>query len=260
VSEPRLDPSQFEQRVDSPWWSVHSARYRFALDYVNGKRVLDIACGTGYGMAMMLESAAGVIGIDIDLDSAKKAKLASKTQRSGVAVADGCALPFADGSFDVVTSFETVEHLDARPQFLAELRRVLKSNGVLVLSTPNAHYTLPVAGKPRNPYHVHEYTPQELQKELSTYFGQMDLLGQDLTPRFQISPFWDDQERMPKTLRARMRRLIWRVLYRLPGKMADILSNALWGHKFLPTPEDFVFQREIVNQAPVTVAICRRPV
>lgn len=259
MSEPRLDPNHHEQRVGSPWWSVHSARYRFARDYVSGKRVLDIACGTGYGAAMISETAAGVIGVDIDLESAQKAKLELKSDRTGVAVANGCALPFADESFDVVTSFETVEHLEARPRFLAELGRVLKSNGVLVLSTPNAHYTLPIAGKPRNPYHVHEYTPQELQKELSAYFAELDLLGQALTPTFQISPFWDDQERMPKTVRMYLRRLIWRVLYRLPVKMADPISSVLWGHRLLPRPEDFVFKREMLNEAPVTVAICRRP-
>ena len=75
-------------------------------------------------------------------------------------------MPFADESFDGVTSFETLEHLHERSQFLAELRRVLRPGGSLVLSTPNASYTKPVNGKPSNPFHIFEYTPLELRAEL----------------------------------------------------------------------------------------------
>ena len=208
-------------------------------------------------MAMMLESATTVMGVDLDPEAARKASQQTQNQHSGVTIANGCSLPFADGTFDVVTSFETLEHLEDRRGFLVELRRVLKIDGVCVLSTPNAHYTLPIQGKPRNPYHVYEYTPDELRDELATHFRELVMLGQALSPRFQMSPYWEDQERLPKTLRMQVRRLIWRVLNRGPRLMADKVSHVLRGHQFFPKPQDFVFDPAILSAAPVTVAVCR---
>ena len=260
MPEPRLDPSHAEQGIDSPWWSVHAARYKFALEHICDRCVLDIACGTGYGMVMMLQNAATVIGVDLDPEAASKARIATLDRRAGVTIADGCSLPFADSTFDVVTSFETIEHLQDRGGFLAELRRVLKLDGVCLLSTPNAHYTHPVDGKPRNPYHVHEYTPEELYGELARHFSELVMVGQGLRSEFKMSPYWEDQEQLPKTLLMQSRRLMWRALNRSPRSVADIVSRALWGHDFLPTPDDFVFAPEIVSVAPVTVAVCRRSV
>src|SRR3989338_4662839 len=156
------------QEIDpnSPWWTVHVARYRFAAPHVVGRRVLDIACGTGYGMSILRDAGAQtVIGVDLDLGSVRQAQAQLNGGRGGAILADGRHLPFADRRFDAVTSFETLEHLTERRRFIAELRRVLDSDGWCILSTPNANHTQPIDGAPRNPYHVHEYTPQELRAE-----------------------------------------------------------------------------------------------
>jgi len=109
-------------------------------------------------------------------------------------------LPFADNSFDVITSFETLEHLHERSMFVQELKRVLRQGGTLFLSTPNAVYTKPVNGRPSNPFHIHEYTPEELRAELGSHFKVKSLLGQTLSGSFQIPPFYDAQKRLPRDL------------------------------------------------------------
>jgi SAM-dependent methyltransferase len=233
------------------------ARYLLAAPYIEGCRVLDIACGTGYGLPVLRARASWVVGADVDLEAARKARAEIRNSREEVVVADGCLLPFRNESFDAVTSFETIEHLENRAKFLTELRRVLTPDGLCILSTPNAHHTAPVNGKPRNPHHMYEYTPQELNLELRKCFDRVELLGQALHARFTISPFWDDQQRLPRTAGTRTRLMFWRALNKLPSFLRNGLSYTVWGHPFLPTERDYNFSPSTVATAPVLVAMCR---
>lgn len=256
MSQPRLEPS-LESPPGSPWYVVHVARYLFAQPHVEGRLTLDIACGTGYGLPILQERARRVIGVELDPRAAQEAKRNINGSPAAVIMADGCRLPFADQTFDVITSFETIEHLEERRQFVAELRRVLKAEGVCIVSTPNANHTKPVNGKPRHPYHVHEYTPEELQAELSDYFGEVQMLGQALDARFIIPPFWDEQEELAKNPRMRKHILLWRALNKVPLKSRDLVSRAVWGHPLIPAETDYQFSQASVETAPVLVAICR---
>ena len=166
---------------------------------------------------------------------------------------------FNDDAFDAITSFETIEHLQDRSTFVAELARVLARGGVCIFSTPNAIYTRPLNGKPRNPYHVHEYGPSEFRAFLANYFNSIELLGQRLRPTFAISPFWDDQQNL-HTARDLCRLVLWRILNRLPRLVRESLSQALWGHPFTPTSTDYDFIASAVDDAPVQIAICRSPI
>jgi SAM-dependent methyltransferase len=257
MSEERLDLSRCgpAARDRSPWWGVHASRYHFASPYAAARRVLDIACGTGYGMAILRAHARSVVGVDADLDAIRTAL--REDGGSAALVADGARLPFADGTFDTVTSFETIEHLRERDRFLAEIRRVLRPEGVCVLSTPNANYTDPIDGRPRNPFHVHEYTPDELSGALRAHFCGVDLLGQELEARFTISPFWDDQQRLPKDARVQMRLLLWRALNRLPHRVSDPVARAVLHQPLVPGEADYRFSSDNVSSAPVLVAVCR---
>lgn len=246
-----------ERREDlrrDAWHGVHMARYRFALEHVGGRRLLDVACGTGYGLPLLRRRASFVIGSDLDRRAVLRARSAGG---AGLLVADGCRLPFAPASFDAVTSFETLEHVEDRSRFVAELRRVLREDGVLVLSTPNALYTEPIDGKPRNPHHLHEYRPRELREELAAHFNEVTLFGQTLHHRIRISPFRDDQRRLPWTPGAQARRLLWRLLYRLPPSIHDPVSDRIWGHPLVAGEGDYEFRVDAVEEAPVLVALCR---
>lgn len=253
-SAPRLD-APASGRPSNAWWAVHTARYLFATQHVAGRRTLDIACGTGYGLPILRAGTRRIVGADLDRRALNKAQAEPGQSPWTLVSSDGKRLPFSDGSFDAVTSFETIEHLKERDLFLAELRRVLAPGGILILSTPNANHTEPVNGKPRNPYHVYEYTPEELRATLEGHFEEVTLLGQVLDPRFVLSPFWDDQQRLPRTLRAQARLRLWRLLNKLPADLRDAVSRLVWGHPLLPTERDYRFLLESVAEAPVLVAL-----
>lgn len=240
----------------SPYWGEHAARYRFAEPYVKGRFVLDIACGTGYGIGLMKRGARFVVGVDVDHDAAVEAK-AESGENAAVMLGDGISLPFADASFSAVTSFETLEHLHGRKEFLLELKRVLKPDGVLVLSTPNALYTKPVDGKPSNPFHIYEYTPVELREELDGIFAIEEMLGQALDPATRISPFYTDQQRLPKTPGVQAMLVGWKVMNKLPFAVRESLSEAIWRKPFYPTESDYVFSADSLEHAPVQVVVCR---
>jgi SAM-dependent methyltransferase len=259
MTEPRFQITSKEDRMSSPWWGIHEARYRFALKYVGGDKHLDIACGSGYGLPILSSAVKYVIGVDIDAPALLTASRELIGFKSSLVLASGCYLPFHDDAFDGVTSFETIEHLQDRSAFVAELARVLAPGGVCILSTPNATCTNPVNGKPRNPYHIHEYVPSEFQALLARYFKSVDLLGQRLRPTFVISPFWDDQQNL-RTTGEHCRLAVWRILNRLPRLAREALSEALWGHPFTPDFTDYVFSASGLDNAPVQVAICRLPV
>ena len=257
MTEERLDVSTLTEaaRRRDPWWGMHASRYLFARHYM-GHRVLDVACGTGYGLRLLAAGAGRVVGVDADPRTARTARQEAGDLAS-VLVGDGNRLPFGDGVFDLVTSFETIEHLRDRRTFVAELCRVLAPGGTCVISTPNALYTEPVDGVPKNRFHIHEYPPDEFVAELAASFDGIELLGQQLSPRFLMSPFWDDQQRLPRTPGNRARLAAWRVINRLPEPVRDAASRALWGHDFIPTEHDYQFDTDTSAEAPVLVAICK---
>lgn len=241
----------------SPYWGEHAARYVFALPYIENKSVLDIACGTGYGIGFLRKNAKFVTGVDVDLEAAKQARSECATNAE-VLLGDGLKLPFADESFDVVTSFETLEHLHERSLFLSELKRVLKIGGLLLLSTPNAYYTKPVNGKPTNPFHVFEYKPEELRAELENHFAVEKFLGQTLDEKIQIPPFDDAQRQLPKDFSTQTKLFSWKVFNKIPLNLRESLSQAIWKKPFYPTEADYEFSAQKIDFAPVSVAVCRK--
>src|SRR4029453_3911704 len=117
MSQVRFDASNVSQllrRNQSPYWGEHTARYVFAAPRLIGHRVLDIACGTGYGFPVLSETSGVLVGADLDLHVVKKARAEIVNHDAAVMVADGCNLAFAGGTFDAITSFETLEHLEDR--------------------------------------------------------------------------------------------------------------------------------------------------
>jgi SAM-dependent methyltransferase len=150
----------------------HVHRYAFACRYARGKRVLDVACGEGYGSALVATVAREVTGVDIDGPTIAHAREAYASHRNLQFVEGSAAkLPMADASVDVVVSFETIEHLDTvdQPRMLAEFSRVLTDDGVLVLSAPNRTEYSEARGYV-NPYHRHEHDRAELERLVRVTF------------------------------------------------------------------------------------------
>ena len=150
----------------------HWHRYAFARGFAAGRRVLDAACGEGYGTALLAEVAAEAIGVDIDAPTVARAR-AAYADRPRVRFETGAvtALPLGDGTVDLVVSFETIEHLPAsdQPAMLAEFARVLAPGGVLVLSSPNRRRYSDERSY-ANPFHLHELYRDELARLLDAGF------------------------------------------------------------------------------------------
>ncbi len=150
----------------------HWHRYAFARRWVAGRRVLDVACGEGYGSALLASVAHSVLGVDISADAVAHARAAYGARGNlTYEAASATALPLADGAVNAVVSFETIEHLPRaqQPAMLAEIARVLAPDGVLVISAPNpVEYS--DARSYRNPFHFHEPARDELDALLAQAF------------------------------------------------------------------------------------------
>jgi SAM-dependent methyltransferase len=159
-------------------WYEHWHRYHFAAPLAADREVLDVACGEGYGSALLARRAARVTGADI----APAAIAHARARYAGQAnldfrEADCAALSFADASFDVVVSFETIEHIARQEAFLDEVRRVLRADGLAVLSCPNkAEYT--DARDHVNEFHVRELYRAEFAALLAARFPHVAWYGQ----------------------------------------------------------------------------------
>jgi O-antigen biosynthesis protein len=169
----------FDQAHDHPTQREHLARYEFASRYVANRRVLDLACGTGYGSKLLRDGGATeVVGGDRSVEAVALARREYTHLGARYLALDAQALPFPDGSFDAVVSFETIEHLPDFRAYLSEVQRVLRDDGVFIVSTPDKHcYQLFNLGN-SNPYHVHEFTREEFVGEISIRFSGVSLHGQ----------------------------------------------------------------------------------
>lgn len=169
----------------------HCHRYAFARRYVAGRRVLDAACGEGYGSALLAGVAQSVVGVDIDAEVvAKAAARYGKPGKLSFEEASVARLPLPDASVDVVVSFETIEHLEAadQPRTLAEFARVLAPGGILILSSPNRpEYS--DARSYANPFHLHELDRDELAQLLLPQFSAQRWFRQR---RYLGSAIWNE--------------------------------------------------------------------
>lgn len=169
-------------------WYEHWHRYYYVLPLVAGKSVLDVACGEGYGSALMSRRAATVQGVDISADAIAHGRSAYADRGNLEFVEASCTqLPFEPAKFDVVVSFETIEHIHEQAAFLDEVRRVLKSDGVLILSCPNKAEYSDKRGF-TNEFHVKELYRPELEALLAPRFRHARWLSQRNTYVSLIAP------------------------------------------------------------------------
>ena|GEM_PF-2969533 len=180
-SEPVFTGERFIPHQTDPFLALeHYHRYFFASRFAQGKRILDIGCGEGYGSAFLSQSADAVVGIDRDeaiIDHARKkySSIPNLTFKVG-----NCQdAPNDTGSFDMVVSFELLEHLDLDDQvrFLNSVRQRLGPDGLFIVSSPEKNEyaaTYPV----KNEFHKHELTVLELKAFLDSFFAHVHLCAQ----------------------------------------------------------------------------------
>ena len=171
----------------------HYHRYLLARPLVAGKRVLDLASGEGYGAALLAETAAEVVGLEID--PASVAHSSATYDVPGLAYVEGSMLDlcrFPDGSFDVVTCFEALEHVTEHDELVRRVRRVLAEDGVFLTSTPDRLvYTEEL--HQHNPHHVRELSLDEFRELLDAHFPNVRYWGQAVAVGSLVQPVEADQ-------------------------------------------------------------------
>lgn len=157
---------------------THLSRYHFAGSYCQADLALDVASGIGYGSEVLSTFAEEVIGCEISKDAVRCGQKSSKKKNLSFFVVDAHKLPFAEGTFQIIASFETIEHLPNHELFLSECNRVLKKNGVFICSTNNRNILTANFKRPLNPFHIHEFNQKEFDSILRQYFDGVELYGQ----------------------------------------------------------------------------------
>jgi ubiquinone/menaquinone biosynthesis C-methylase UbiE len=155
----------------------HLHRYIHARELCRGKHVLDVASGEGYGSALLAQVAASVVGIEIASDAVEHARRSYMSENLRFVQGDARQMEVPSESVDVVVSFETIEHFAEQEQFLREVRRVLRSDGMFVVSTPDRDNYSP-AETSANPFHVLELTQTEFSALLAPHFKHIRSLVQ----------------------------------------------------------------------------------
>ncbi|MEM3433326.1 MAG: class I SAM-dependent methyltransferase [Candidatus Methanomethyliaceae archaeon] len=153
--------------------------YILSCHMVRGKSVLDVGCGLGHGSWLLATNGAECV-VAVDLNWAKVRQSfehCASFRRFSALVMDAQWLGFEDASFDVVACFEVIEHVPQPDKLLPELKRVLKTDGILILTTPNRAVRLLPLQRPWNPEHLREYTLSALRRKLERHFPSFAILG-----------------------------------------------------------------------------------
>jgi SAM-dependent methyltransferase len=174
--------------VDADLFNEHISRYRFAAQFATPEMaILDAGCGTGYGSAEF--HARAIAAVDLSPEAVAHAAAHYARPNALFAAATCAALPFADATFDLVVSFEVIEHLPDYRALLSEARRVLKPGGLFLVSTPNRdYYAESRAEAGPNPFHVREFDYAEFTQILSGFFPHAEIWTQNHSDSIVFSP------------------------------------------------------------------------
>jgi 2-polyprenyl-3-methyl-5-hydroxy-6-metoxy-1,4-benzoquinol methylase len=163
--------------VENYWYRRHLVVYRWIGDRCRGERVVDMACGEGYGASVLAEGAADVVGVDANPEAHDHARL--RYERPGLRFARALVEEFDEGApWDAIVFLQTVEHLADPDSVLERFAELLAPNGTAYVSTPN-RLTLAPPGAERsgNPWHVREYAVEEFAQLLESHFSTVQLFG-----------------------------------------------------------------------------------
>lgn len=171
-------------RHENYWFRRHEAGYQALLPYARARSVLEVGCGEGYGTALFASVAASVVGLDYDATTVAHA--AARYARAAFVRGNLAALPVRSAAAEVVAALQVIEHVWDHGQFVRECARVLRPDGLLLVTTPNRLTFSPGRETPRNPFHTREFTAGELTALLARCgLTVADVLGVHAGPRLR---------------------------------------------------------------------------
>lgn len=195
---------------------IHRKAYEAASCFARGKTLLDIGCNNAYGTEILGGSCRTAIGVDVSKQAIRVARKRCGSDQLAFSVADGANLPFKDGTFDVVTAFQVIEHLANPDRLIQEVKRVLSPDGLAILTTPNSRVRLQPGMKPWNEFHVREFDAKELRELLAAYFRVVTVRGLFAAePLNSIERSRLNRERN-RAGNAKGTGLVWKIKARLP--------------------------------------------
>lgn len=235
-------------------YQAHLARYHFVKKFIKNKFIFDLGCGIGTGTHDLSLTAKTVIGAEIDRDRLKHAFDNFNNDNLNYLIMDGCSLGFKDNSFDVVVSLEVIEHLEDQDKLLSEVRRVLKDDGVTIISTPNKEI-IKIDGTPPNPSHIKELSLKEFKKILNKYFKRIELYGQ--IGGKEITGLGREIHYFIRMIDLfGMRKLFSRTLKDdISIKIAKATRKK---DKDAATADDFIISKNILRRARNIIAVCKK--
>jgi ubiquinone/menaquinone biosynthesis C-methylase UbiE len=193
--EPPTTPGAHVQRL------VHLRAYDEAVAHAAGRDVLDVGCNTGYGTIRYAPVARRVVGVDVSPGAIRAARQRAPDGRPEFLLTSGSELPFPDDSFDLVSSFQVLEHVPDPLVYVREIARVTRPGGQVILATPNAAIRLDPGMTPWNRFHVHEYLAAELRELLLQVFPRVRVRG-----LFGTATLYETEIRRVDAARRRIRR------------------------------------------------------
>ena len=227
-------------------YQEHLCRYNYAKKYVQNKKVLDAGCGEGYGTDLLAGFAKDITGVDISDEAVQHALNKYKRSNLKYLRMDCTKLEFPEETFDAVISFEVIEHVNDFRPFLSGVKKVMKKDGLAIISSPNALYSIR-RDLPKHPFHIKEFEPEEFRQELLKYFSDVKLFGQ-----------WD------KSFVERLRLAVRKYdVLNIRSKILPLLrrmKQLVYGKKqlLMVSAEEFSIEEDNCDDAPVLLAVCRK--
>ena len=245
---------------------MHEADYRRAAALACGKTVLDLGCNGGHGTSIIGKACSHVTGVDVSPAAIAVAQAKHTSDKASFCLVDGITLPFPSRSFDLVTSCQVIEHLADYEAYLGEIRRVLKPDGLLLITTPNAAIRIHPGQKPWNSFHVREFRAHELHDLLQGRFAATRVFGQFAAPATYAVEYnrcinARDSLRVRRSLAERAVRKLWRLAVGAPQIIGNRLKAAATDRSpaaFQPkhSAEDFHYRTSDLDSALSLVACC----
>jgi len=201
-----------------------------------GKKVLDLGCNNGWGSRILSQNADCVVGADVSSRAITEARQKYPQKNLEFLIYDGFQVPVQDNSFDVITSFQVLEHVENHEAYFNLIKKCLKKDGIVLLSTPNASTRLNPGMKPWNKLHVREFNSSELREQLMKYFSFVEIRGIVAEDPVNTIEFSRVQKELAKALHKKMKpkQSFFMFVY---GKVKSAIVYRLFKNRILKTSE-----------------------